>query len=120
MANENVVSRDSSAQNFEQRRKYSRHQFIERVYISRKDGTREPATSFEISAGGMSVATTAKLKIGEEVALSPVSGERVVATVRRSQGTMFGLEFLGASDELRAKILQHCEKLPLFRSMANI
>ena len=120
MGNSNAETEAPLAQTGAERRKHSRHQFIERVYISRKDGTREPATSFEISAGGMSVATTAKLKIGEEVALSPVSGERVVATVRRSQGTMFGLEFLGASEELRAKILQHCEKLPLFRSMANI
>jgi len=120
MANENSGSRDSFVPDGAEKRKYSRHQFIERVYISRKDGTREPATSFEISAGGMSVATTAKLKIGEVVALSPVSGERVAATVRRSQGTMFGLEFLGATDDLRARILEHCEKLPLFRSMANI
>jgi hypothetical protein len=73
--------------------------------FSWKDGTREPATRFEISSGGMSLATTAKLKNGEEVALSPVSGER--AMVRRNQGTVFGLEFLGVTDELRAKTLKH-------------
>jgi c-di-GMP-binding flagellar brake protein YcgR len=120
MTNEGPGAQTASAQGVAEKRRYSRHQLIGRVYVTKKDGAREAATSFEISAGGMSAATTAKLKIGEEVTLSPVAGEHVAATVRRCQGTMYGFEFTAVSEQLREKILQQCQTLPLFRSLANI
>jgi len=120
MGNSNAETEGPLAQTGAERRKHSRHQFIERVYIFRKDGTREAATSFEISVGGMSAVTTAKLKIGDEVTLSPVAGEEVAATVRRVQGTMYGFEFKGVTDELRENLREQCTRLPLFRSSANI
>jgi len=120
MPTENTGTEAAPAQPDAERRKHSRHQFIERVYILKKDGTREPGTIFEISAGGLSVATTAKLKIGEEVSLSPIAGASVTGAVRRNQGTMYGFEFTGIAEEVRAKVLEMCKTLPLFRSLANI
>ena len=120
MAVENSAAQASTAQGFAEKRRFSRHQLIDRVYIKKKDGAQEQGTSFEISAGGMCAATTAKFAIGEEVELSPVAGARVRATVRRNQGAMYGFEFRGISEELQQKILEQCKKLPLFRSTVNI
>ena len=120
MGNSNAETAASLARTGAERRKHSRHQFIERVYITKKDGTRESGTIFEISAGGMSAATTAKLNVGDEVLLSPIAGGVVAGTVRRNQGTMYGFEFTAIAEELRSKILEICKTLPLFRSMANI
>jgi len=120
MPTENAGAQAAPSQSGEERRKHTRHRLIERVYIVKKDGTREPGTIFEISAGGMSAATTAKLQVGEEVSLSPIAGASVTGTVRRNQGTMYGFEFTGIAEDLRAKILEMCKTLPLFSSLANI
>jgi hypothetical protein len=69
-----------------ERRKYPRHRYIERLYIGRKDSLWYTAMTFEISAGGLSAATTADLQVGEVVKLSPVFEKRVDAIVRRKRG----------------------------------
>ncbi|MGA2420117.1 MAG: PilZ domain-containing protein [Candidatus Acidiferrum sp.] len=120
MPTENAGTQAAPTQPVVEKRKYSRHQYIERVYILKKDGDREVGTIFEMSGGGMSAATTAKLKVGEEVSLSQIAGGTVNGTVRRNQGTMYGFEFTGITEELRAKILEMCKTLPLFRSSVNI
>jgi PilZ domain len=102
------------------RRGHQRHRFIRRLYILQKGGIFHDATTFEISDGGLSVATTALLEVGEDVQLSFVVGERVMAVVRRKQGTMYGFEFIGMSEKTRMKIHDLCEGLPLFQTLVDI
>jgi hypothetical protein len=102
------------------RRKHPRHEYIERVLIYERDGTWTAAMSFEISVGGMSVATAKELEVGERVKLSPVVGKRVAAVVRRKQGSMYGLEFMGLTSTTKKETEQLCDELPPFRSMADI
>jgi hypothetical protein len=79
------------------------------------------ATQFEISEGGLSAATTtALLKVGDEVQLTPVMGEHVNAIVRRKQGTMYGFEFVGIPTKIQELIRNACSALPLFRSSVEI
>ncbi len=103
-----------------ERRKHSRHKLIERVFIGKQDGTWTTAMSFEISAGGMSVATTEEFAVGDKVKLSPVVAKKVDAIVRRKKGAMYGLEFVGLTPQIQAEIAKLCEGLPPFHSMAGV
>jgi hypothetical protein len=78
-----------------ERRKHTRHRYIERLYIGRQDVLWYTAMTFEISEGGLWI-----LGVGEMVKLSPVVEKRVDAIVRRKRGAMYGFEFL----ELPARI----------------
>jgi len=102
------------------RRGHSRHKFIERVFIGKQDGTWTSAMSFEISAGGVPVATTAEFEVGEQVKLSPVVEKKVDAIIRRKLGAMCGLEFTGLTPQIQKDISKLCEGLPPFQSMAGI
>jgi hypothetical protein len=73
--------------------------------------------TYEISATGLSAATTVPLAVGEKVSLSPVAEKRVQAMVRRNSGAMHGFELLGVATELQEKIQKLCEGLPLFQSL---
>jgi len=85
-----------------------------------KNSAARQATSFEISEGGMSVACTSEMQVGDRVELTPVLGERVTAVIRRRQGTMYGMEFVELRRELQEKIKELCVRLPLFRTTADI
>jgi c-di-GMP-binding flagellar brake protein YcgR len=103
-----------------ERRRHARYQFIERVFITSPDGGHHSATSFEVSEGGMSAASTTVMEVQSTVNLHPVVGENVKAVVRRNQGTMYGFEFLELSEGVRLRLRALCQGLPLFRSSANI
>jgi PilZ domain len=100
-----------------ERRKHTRHRLIERLYIGRQDGLWYTAMTFEISAGGLSAATTADLEVGEIVKLSPVVEKRVDAIVRRKHGAMYGFEFLELPARIEDQIRKVCEGLPLFHTL---
>jgi c-di-GMP-binding flagellar brake protein YcgR len=102
-----------------ERRRFSRHQLIDRVFIITDNGT-FTGTSFEISQGGMSAATLGDLQVGQTVSLTPVMGKRIKTIVRRNQGTMFGFEFTDLPADVKEKIKTLCETLPLFLTTANI
>ena len=102
-----------------ERRKHSRHRFIERLYIGRQDGMWYAAMTYEVSAGGLSAATTADLEVGEVVKLTPVVEKRVDAIVRRKQGAMHGFEFLELPARIEDQIRKLCEGLPLFQTLNN-
>jgi PilZ domain len=102
-----------------ERRKHPRHRYIERLYIGRRDGLWYTAMTFEISAGGLSAATTADLQMGEVVKLSPVVEKRVDAIVRRKRGAMYGFEFLELTPRVEDQIRKVCERLPLFQTLTN-
>jgi c-di-GMP-binding flagellar brake protein YcgR len=104
----------------EERRRHTRHQFIERVFIVTPDGEPHIATSFEVSEGGMSAVSTTALHVGDKVGLQPVAGETVKAVVRRNQGTMYGFEFLELAEGVRSRLQVLCQNLPPFRSSARI
>jgi hypothetical protein len=104
----------------QERRRHSRHRYIERLYIGKADGTWFTAMTYEISAGGLSAATSTILSIGEKVSLSPVVDKRVEAIVRRKSGSMFGFEFLGLTAQIEAKVLKLCVNLPLFQSLIDV
>jgi hypothetical protein len=97
-----------------ERRKHPRHR-----YIGRADGMWFTAMTYEISAGGLSAATTTNLTVGEKVSLSPVVNKRVEAIVRRKNGSMYGFEFIGLTAQIQSKILKLCEGLPLFQSLID-
>lgn len=78
------------------------------------------AMTYEISAGGLSAATTTNLSVGEKVSLCPVVDKRVEGIVRRKNGSMYGFEFLGLTAQIEAKILKLCEGLPLFQSLMDV
>ncbi len=101
------------------RRRYSRHRFSTRVEIWREQGLNLDAMTFEMSEGGMSAATPNMLAIGEKVEVRTIAGQAVKAVVRRKHGAMYGFEFVGLSEELRGRIRQICEGLPLFTSMLD-
>jgi hypothetical protein len=103
-----------------ERRKHPRHKYVERIIIENRDATWTAAMSFEISAGGMSVATAKEFAIGQRVKLSPVVGKKVEAIIRRKKGSMYGLEFLELTAQVKADIEKLCEALPPFRSMADV
>jgi PilZ domain len=104
----------------QERRRHTRHQFIERVFIITPDGEPHIATSFEVSEGGMSAASTTAMHVGDKVGLRPVTGETVKAVVRRNQGTMYGFEFLELAEGIRLRLRALCQNLPPFRTSANI
>jgi c-di-GMP-binding flagellar brake protein YcgR len=118
------VQEEATSQQGIERRRYTRHRYVNRVEIYlQRPGARYnvyEATTFEISEGGMSAATPNILFIGERVEVGPVIGERVKAIVRRKQGAMYGFEFIGLSDGQREEIRKTCEKLPLFQSLLNV
>lgn len=66
-----------------ERRRHSRHRFMQEISICRKDGIEISAITFEISESGMSAATANYLNIGEAVELFPILGVWVKAIVRR-------------------------------------
>ena len=103
-----------------ERRQYPRHKYIERVIIHIGDGTWTAAMSFEISVGGMSLATAKEFGVGQHVELWPVVGVKVEAIIRRKRGSMYGLEFVGLEPQLKADLETLCEELPPFQSMADI
>jgi len=102
-----------------ERRRFSRHQLIQRVFIITDNGT-FTGTSFEMSQGGMSAATLGDLHVGQEVSVKPVMGQRIKAIVRRNQGTMFGFQFIDLPSDVKEQIKALCETLPLFHTTANI
>ena len=103
-----------------ERRKRSRHRCIERLYIGRRDGMWYTAMTYEISAGGLSAATTADVTVGEKVKLSPVVEKRLEAIVRRKQGAMYGFEFVELAPQIEDQIRKLCEGLPLFQSLVDV
>ena len=113
------VKAAATVQGFE-RRRYSRHRLMQKIHIWREDGSGETGIAFEISQGGMSAATTFALGLGEVVELSPVVGHLVRAVVRRRTGAMYGFEFIEMTAELREQLIEMCEKLPPFQSLADI
>jgi hypothetical protein len=102
-----------------ERRKHTRYRYIERLYVGRQDGLWYTAMTFEISAGGLSAATTVDLEIGEIVKLSPVVEKRVDAIVRRKHGAMYGFEFLELPGRIEDQIRKMCEGLPIFQTLNN-
>jgi hypothetical protein len=103
----------------EDRRKHPRHRYLDNLYICKQNGTWHRATTFAISMGGLSVATTSELVVGEIVKLSYILGKEVYAIVRHRKGTMYGFEFLKLPPALSDKIQNLCETLPPFRSLAD-
>lgn len=104
-----------------ERRRYSRHTWIDRVFLQMENGQKYFGTSFEMSRGGMSaVFMHLEIAIGEIVLLYPVVGHQVSAIVRRRCGHLFGFEFLSLSAEIACEIEQQCSGLPLFRTMLDI
>jgi c-di-GMP-binding flagellar brake protein YcgR len=104
----------------QQRRRHTRYQFIERVFIITSDAGRHIATSFEVSEGGMSAVSTTVMHVGDRVGLQPVAGETVKAVVRRNQGTMYGFEFLELPEGVRLRLRELCQNLAPFRTSADI
>jgi PilZ domain len=102
-----------------ERRKHTRHRYIERLYIGRRDGMWYTAMTYEISTGGLSAATAADLEVGEIVKLSPIVEKRVESIVRRKQGVMYGFEFLELPVGIDDQIRKLCEGLPLFQTLTN-
>lgn len=97
-----------------ERRKHKRYRYIERLYNCRQNGLWYTGMTFEISAGGLSAATTADLEVGEAVKLSPVVEQKVEAIVRRKRRAMYGFEFLDLPVRIEDHIRKLCEGLPLF------
>jgi c-di-GMP-binding flagellar brake protein YcgR len=102
-----------------ERRRFSRHQLIDRIFIVTDNGT-FTGTSSEISRGGMSAATLGNLHVGRAVDVKPVLGQRIRAIVRRNQGTTFGFEFIDLPSGVKERIKTLCETLPLFHTTADI
>jgi c-di-GMP-binding flagellar brake protein YcgR len=104
---------------FVKRRKHPRHTLLQDIKIIRPNSAPFHACTFEISLGGLSLATSKDLEIGEVVVLSPVVGTTVTAAIRRRSGALYGLEFLNLDDTIKAKIAKLCESLPLFQSLVD-
>jgi c-di-GMP-binding flagellar brake protein YcgR len=103
-----------------ERRKHPRHKYIERVIIQKEDGTWTATMSFEISVGGISLATAQDFAVGQHVELWPVVGVKVKAIVRRKKGSMYGFEFIELDPQIKADLENLCRELPLFQSMADV
>jgi hypothetical protein len=115
-----TANEQKEAPSWTERRRHSRHRFMQEIYICRKDGIEIPATTFEISESGMSAATPNYLNIGETVEMFPILGVWVRAVVRRKVRAMYGFEFLGLTGEQTEGLRKLCAGLPPFQSMADI
>jgi hypothetical protein len=89
---------------------------VERVFISKRDGTSYPATTNEISMSGLSASSMALFQPGDEVHLSLVAGHEIVAVVLRKIGTVYGFEFALLPTEVAAEIHNLCRGLVPFGS----
>lgn len=98
---------------------YKRYIFSESLTVIRRlspnDTRRDPGICMEISEGGMSAIITEPLKPGDEVELSfeiaPGYRIQVTAVVRNHYQFRQGFEFVGLTDEKRAKIRSACQSL---------
>ena len=120
MKTESKIEQPPSTPTGVERRKHQRHRHIQPLYIARKDGTYQDGTTFEISESGLSAAITGSLTVGEEVQLSFIAGERIMAIVRREQGTLHGFEFIGLTPRIQEKLQKLCEGLPQFQTLLDI
>jgi PilZ domain len=102
------------------RRQHARHRFIQSLTIKKLGGEAFRATSFEISESELSLATTVPLEVGDEVELSPVAKATVRAVVKRTQRTMYGLQFIDLPPDLHDRLVELRRGLPLFQTMADI
>ena len=71
--------------------------------------------SVEISQSGMSIATAARLQLGETVEVNP-GGAKASAIVRHIHGNFYGLEFIALSAGQIAHVQADCRTLPAFRT----
>ena len=70
--------------------------------------------TLEIGEGGMSIATPDVLAVGEKVEVEPVLDGKISAIVRHQQGRIYGLEFVGLTEEQHEQIRGLCKELPHF------
>jgi c-di-GMP-binding flagellar brake protein YcgR len=115
--NSQFHSADHAERAFEEKRRHSRHRYIERLYIGTEDGTWYNAMTYEISPGGLSDTTTAELVVEERVKLSPIIGQCFRAVVRRKEGAMYGFEFVEMTPKIEEQLRKLCEGLPVFQSL---
>jgi hypothetical protein len=120
MKTESKAEQSPSTPTAAERRRHQRHRHIQPLYVARKDGAYLDGTTFEISESGLSAAITGKLTVGEEVQLSFIAGERIMAIVRREQGTLHGFEFIGLTPRIQEKLQKLCEGLPQFQTLLDI
>jgi len=104
-----------------ERRKHTRHQWVQRVLVRLGDGKLYEGTSVEIGRGGISaVLMGVALKVGERVEFEHVMGMNLAAEVRRIHKHLYGFAFLGLSVEQDMVLTEKCHRLPLFRTMLDI
>jgi hypothetical protein len=96
------------------RRKLPRYRWGAPILVRKPEGPDSKALALEISEGGLSIAFYQGLNIGDTVELGPIVDRNLTAVVRHNRGTIYGLEFVGLTDEDRNHIKQLCQKLPLF------
>jgi hypothetical protein len=114
------LSNATSAESGPDRRQHSRHCYARPIVVWFKDGSTHSGMSFELSQGGISAMIKGELNIGEQVELSTIVGYRLSGVVRRHHGKLYGFEFLNLTAEQSQKLADHCEKLPIFRSMLDV
>ena len=98
------------------RRQRPRYRLSNPISIRRSDGVVVPGMTLEISESGMSISTGQALHGGERVEIELVVDVTLAAVVRRTQGRVYGLEFLNLSEEHIEDIKKLCGCLPRFRA----
>jgi hypothetical protein len=91
------------------RRQRPRYRLSNPISIRRSDGVVVPGMTLEISE-------SEALHGGERVEIELVVDVTLAAVVRRTQGRVYGLEFLNLSEELIECVKKICECLPRFRA----
>jgi PilZ domain-containing protein len=102
-----------------ERRRHARYRLVQALVISSSKQFSCKATTSDISISGLSATSSEELRIGENVHLFPVVGQRVAAVVRRKEGAIYGFEFTDLPDPVVADIHALCRGLFPFRGIAE-
>jgi hypothetical protein len=101
-----------------EKRRHRRYRFREAILIRTKYGT-FPAITHEISVGGLSVVTSCKMKVADEVRLIAIVGEQLEAIVRHKAEDVYGFEFLNVPSRVGEAINALCKGLFPFRGVLD-
>jgi hypothetical protein len=103
-----------------ERRRHALSRLVQALVISCSDKLQSSkATTSDISISGLSASSSEEFRLGENVHLFPVVGQRVAAVVRRKTGTTYGFEFTDPPDRVVADIHTLCRGLFPFRGIAE-
>ena len=95
------------------RRKHTRYELSVPVQLSMTDNPTIQGLTIEIGEGGFGATISTLLEVGDQMFVTPIGYNAMLAVVRWIRGGICGFEFLKLSSEQQQTIRDHCRNLPL-------